>query len=90
MSGMNQSYLPSVRAELNNLLEHGFLDIGQGDLLLDAGVVDHSLDEDGLGRDIDIDFHLFTLASYKLNFRHFVFFTYLKLYYNTRLAGRLF
>jgi hypothetical protein len=58
---------------LNNLLKDSFLDIGEGDLLLDPGVVDHSLDENGLGSDIDIDFDLFSLTSDEFDFRHFVF-----------------
>ena len=68
MTGLGLSYLPSVCAELNNLLKDGFLDIGQGDLLLDSGIVDHALDEDGLGRNVDIDLDLLTFTCDKLDF----------------------
>ena len=79
MSGLSVSFLPCVSAELNNLLKDGFLDIGQGDLLLDPGIVDHALDEDRLGCDIDVDLDLLTFTSDKLNFGHFVINANLKL-----------
>ncbi len=51
-----------VSAKLNNLFEYGALDIGEGDLLFGARIVDDALDEHGLFgyRDLNLDFFTIT------------------------------
>ena len=49
-----------VLAEVDNLLEDGSLDVGQGNLLIRA-VVDETLNKDGFLGDLGVDFDLLTI-----------------------------
>ena len=59
-----------VGAILNDLFEDCALDVWQRNLLLDTGVINHTLDEDGLGSDLDVDLDDLSLAGDKLDLRH--------------------